>query len=128
MVAVDVEPVEADVDGPKVERLVDNLVANAFRHTPPGSEVAVTVRQYDGGALIGVDDHGPGVGEHERETIFEIFRRGDAGLAAGRGTGVGLALVAQFAALHGGRAWVEDNPGGGAAFRVFLPSRPPVAG
>jgi PAS domain S-box-containing protein len=127
MVAIDVESVEAEVDGPKVERLVDNLVANAFRHTPPGSEVAVTVRQYDGGALIGVDDHGPGVGEHERETIFEIFRRGDAGVASGRGTGVGLALVSQFAALHGGRAWVEDNPGGGAAFRVFLPSRPPAA-
>jgi len=126
-VAIDVEPVEAEVDGPKVERLVDNLVANAFRHTPAGSEVRVTVRQHDGGALIGVDDHGPGVGEHERETIFEIFRRGDAGIASGRGTGVGLALVAQFAALHGGRAWVEDNPSGGAAFRVFLPSRPPAA-
>jgi PAS domain S-box-containing protein len=124
-VSIDVEPVEAEVDGPKVERLVDNLVANAFRHTPPGSEVSVSVRQYDGGALIRVDDSGPGVREHERETIFEIFRRGDAGMASGRGTGVGLALVAQFAALHGGRAWVEDNPGGGASFRVFLPSSRP---
>jgi len=123
-VVIDVEPVEADVDGPKVERLVDNLVANAFRHTPPGSEVAVSVRRQDGGALIRVDDSGPGVGEHERETIFEIFHRGDAGVASGRGTGVGLALVAQFAALHGGRAWVEDSPDGGASFRVFLPVRP----
>jgi len=124
-VAIDVEPVEADVDGPKVERLVDNLVANAFRHTPPGSEVSVSVRRHDGGALIRVDDSGPGVGEHERETIFEIFRRGDVGMASGRGTGVGLALVAQFAALHGGRAWVEDSPAGGASFRVFLPSSRP---
>ena len=66
----------------------------------------------------------PGVGEAEREAIFEIFRRGSAGVASGRGTGVGLALVAQFAALHGDRAWVEDNPGGGASFRVFLPTRP----
>jgi PAS domain S-box-containing protein len=124
-VAIDVEPVEAEVDGPKVERLVDNLVANAFRHTPPGSEVSVSVHPHDGGALIRVDDSGPGVGEHERETIFEIFRRGDAGMASGRGTGVGLALVAQFAALHGGRAWVEDSPAGGASFRVFLPSSQP---
>jgi signal transduction histidine kinase len=67
------------------------------------------------------------VAEHERASIFELFRRGEAGLASARGTGVGLALVAQFADLHGGRAWVEDNPGGGASFRVFLPAHPAPA-
>jgi signal transduction histidine kinase len=122
-VALEVQSVEAEVDAPKVERIVDNLVANAFRHTPPGSEVRVRLVPADGGALICVDDRGPGVGDHERDSIFEIFRRGEAGLASGRGTGVGLALVAQYAGLHGGRAWVEDNPGGGASFRVFLPER-----
>jgi PAS domain S-box-containing protein len=124
-VTVDVESVEAELDAPKVERIVDNLLTNAFRHTPAGAAVRVGVSQAEGGALISVDDRGPGVGEDEREAIFEIFRRGSAGIAAGRGTGVGLSLVAQFAALHGGRAWVEDNPGGGASFRVFLPTRPP---
>jgi PAS domain S-box-containing protein len=124
-IAIDVQPVEAEVDAPKVERIVDNLVANAFRHTPPGSEVRVRLAPADGGALICVDDRGPGVGDDERESIFEIFHRGEVGLASGRGTGVGLALVAQFASLHGGRAWVEENPGGGASFRVFLPARPP---
>jgi PAS domain S-box-containing protein len=123
-VVVEVDPVEAHVDPPKVERIVDNLVANAFRHTPAGSEVHVRVAPGDRGAVISVDDRGPGVDPDERETIFEIFRRGDAGEASGRGTGVGLALVAQFADLHGGRAWVEDRPGGGASFRVFLPSNP----
>jgi signal transduction histidine kinase len=127
-VALDLQPVEAEVDAPKVERIVDNLLANAFRHTPPGSEVHVRLAAADGGALICVDDRGPGVGDHERDAIFEIFRRGEAGLASGRGTGVGLAIVAQFAILHGGRAWVEDNPGGGASFRVFLPERPPPRG
>jgi PAS domain S-box-containing protein len=126
-VSVELETVEAEVDAPKVERIVDNLLANAFRHTPPGAEVRVRVAPSPGGALISVDDRGPGVGDDEREAIFEIFHRGSAGIAAGRGTGVGLALVAQFAALHGGRAWVEDNPGGGASFRVFLPARPPAA-
>jgi signal transduction histidine kinase len=124
-IALEVKAVEADVDAPKVERIVDNLVANALRHTPDGSDVSVQVGPVDGGALIAVDDRGPGVGDDEREMIFEIFRRGGAGVASARGTGVGLALVAQFAALHGGRAWVEDNPGGGASFRVFLPSSPP---
>ena len=123
-VSVELEEVEAEVDAPKLERIVDNLLANAFRHTPAGAEVRVRVARSDGGAVISVDDRGPGVGRHEREAIFEIFRRGSAGVASGRGTGVGLALVAQFAALHGGRAWVEDNPGGGASFRVFLPERP----
>ena len=127
-VSVEIEAVEAEVDAPKVERIVDNLIANAFRHTPPGAEVRVRVAPFEGGALNSVDDRGPGVADDEREAIFEIFHRGSAGIAAGRGTGVGLALVAQFAALHGGRAWVEDNPGGGASFRVFLPARPPVAG
>jgi PAS domain S-box-containing protein len=124
-VSVEIEAVEAAVDAPKVERIVDNLLANAFRHTPDGAEVRIRVSPAEGGALISVDDRGPGVGHDEREAIFEIFRRGSAGIASGRGTGVGLSLVAQFAALHGGRAWVEDNPGGGASFRVFLPARPP---
>jgi PAS domain S-box-containing protein len=123
-VVLEIEPVEADVDAPKVERIVDNLLANAFRHTPPGSEVRVRLAPADEGALICVDDRGPGVSDHERASIFEIFRRGEAGLASARGTGVGLALVAQFASIHGGKAWVEDNPGGGASFRVFLPAHP----
>jgi PAS domain S-box-containing protein len=122
-VELELEAVEANVDPPKVERIVDNLLANAFRHTPAGAEVRVRVAEADGGAVICVDDRGPGVGADERDAIFEIFRRGSAGVASGRGTGVGLTLVAQFAALHGGRAWVEDNPGGGASFRVFLPER-----
>jgi PAS domain S-box-containing protein len=125
-VSLEIEEVEAEVDAPKVERIVDNLLANAFRHTPDGVEVRVRVTRSDGGAVISVDDRGPGVGPHEREAIFEIFQRGTAGVASGRGTGVGLALVAQFAALHGGRAWVEENPGGGASFRVFLPGSPRV--
>ena len=52
--------------------------------------------------------------------VFGLFTRGSTG-ADSPGVGVGLSLVAQFAALHGGRAWVEDNPGGGASFRVLLP-------
>jgi PAS domain S-box-containing protein len=124
-ITLDVEPVEAEVDVPKVERIVDNLLANACRHAPAGSEVSVRVAPGDGGAIIAVDDRGPGVDADERETIFEIFRRGGAGVASGRGSGVGLAIVTQFTELHGGRAWVEDHPGGGASFRVFLPLRPP---
>jgi PAS domain S-box-containing protein len=120
-VAVHSEPVFAEVDPSKVERIVENLLANARKHTPRGTDVHVRVESHDGGVLIAVDDRGPGIDEAQREAIFEMFSRG--GETSAHGAGVGLALVAQFTALHGGRAWVEENPGGGASFRVFLPGR-----
>jgi signal transduction histidine kinase len=72
-----------------------------------------------GGALLIVEDEGPGVPDDLKQVIFEPFRRGNP--TQGSGTGVGLSLVTRFAKLHGGRAWVEDRPEGGASFRVFLP-------
>jgi PAS domain S-box-containing protein len=122
-IAVRSEPAIAEVDPAKVERIVENLLANARKHTPRGTDVDVWVERRDGGVLIAVDDRGPGVAEGEREAIFEMFNRGGDLSAIVPGAGVGLALVAQFTELHGGRAWVEENPGGGASFRVFLPSR-----
>jgi PAS domain S-box-containing protein len=117
------DTVLADVDGPKVERIAENLIANAVKHTPPETEIDVSVTRADGGVLITVDDRGLGVAEDQREAIFEAFTRGGGGVADRPGTGIGLSLVAQFTELHGGRAWVEENPGGGASFRVFLPGR-----
>jgi signal transduction histidine kinase len=90
------------------------------RHTPAGTQIHVSVRDDADGVTVAVDDRGPGVPAHQHDAIFQIFRRGDHADAR-PGTGVGLALVAQFAELHGGRAFVADNPGGGASFRVFLP-------
>jgi PAS domain S-box-containing protein len=115
-------PVVAEVDAAKLERIVENLLANAFKHTPPGTLVSVRVEGNGDALLIAVDDRGAGVPEPEREAVFELFNRGDA-YENVSGAGIGLALVAQFAAIHGGRAWVEENPGGGASFRVELPVR-----
>jgi signal transduction histidine kinase len=120
-IAVRAELAHAAVDAPKVERIVDNLLVNAMRHTPVGTEIAVSVERGQGGVTIAVDDRGPGVAREDREAIFEIFHRGTRSDYTA-GTGIGLSLVAQFTALHGGRAWVQENPGGGASFRVFLPS------
>jgi signal transduction histidine kinase len=119
-IGVYTEPVVADVDAAKVERIVENLLANAIKHTPPGTEVIARVERSDGFVMIAVDDRGLGVQEEEREAVFELFTRGYAhhGLP---GAGIGLSLVAQFAAVHGGRAWIEDHSGGGASFRVRLP-------
>jgi PAS domain S-box-containing protein len=115
-------PVVAEVDAGKLERIVDNLVTNALKHTPPGTKVSVSVAGEEDALLLRVDDSGPGVPDGQKARVFEPFVRVN-GAAGVPGTGIGLALVAQFAALQGGRAWVEDRPGGGASFRVSLPLR-----
>ncbi|HEX9123280.1 MAG TPA: ATP-binding protein [Actinomycetota bacterium] len=120
-VVMDLEPVVVSVDAAKVERIVENLLANAGRHTPAATRLWVRVRPQDGGALLMVDDEGPGIPTELKEEVFEPFRQGKSEATHSPGVGVGLSLVARFAELHGGRAWVEDRPGGGASFRVFLP-------
>ncbi|MFN8232035.1 MAG: PAS domain-containing protein [Actinomycetota bacterium] len=119
---VDLRPVEAAIDAAKVERIVENLLANTARHTPAETHVWLSVRGGGGGVTIAVEDEGPGVPAELRERIFEPFQQGSDGRDISPGVGVGLTLVRRFAELHGGRAWVEERAGGGASFRVFLPS------
>jgi signal transduction histidine kinase len=111
----------ADVDPPKVERIVENLLSNAARHTAPESRIWARVDRRDDGILLVVEDEGGGVPDQLKDAIFEPFRQGPGPASASPGVGVGLSLVARFAELHGGRAWVEDRPGGGASFKVLLP-------
>ena len=112
-------PVVVPADPPKLERIVENMLTNVARHTPRSTRVWVRVLPEDGGAVVVVEDDGPGVPDDLKRSVFEPFHRGPD--AATAGSGIGLSLVARFADLHGGRAWVEDRRGGGASFRVFLP-------
>jgi PAS domain S-box-containing protein len=120
-VSLETSPVLVAVDPAKVERIVENLLANAARHTREDTPVWVRVEARDEGGLVVVEDAGPGVPPEARQTIFEPFQQGPSITAHAPGSGIGLALVAYFAGMHGGRAWVEDRPGGGASFRVLLP-------
>ncbi len=122
-IIVETESVTVPVDPPKIERIVENLVMNAVRHTARHVAIWVRVWEQDGGAIIAVEDDGPGIPLELRHEIFEPFRQGPTSSAHAPGTGIGLSLVAMFADLHGGRAWVEDREGGGASFRVFLPGQ-----
>jgi PAS domain S-box-containing protein len=111
-----------ELDPELTTRIVDNLVSNALRHTPEGTSVQVVLTRREDGVLLAVEDSGRGIPDEDKEAVFEAFQR-RAGSAVG-GLGLGLFVVRKFAEIQGGRAWVEDAPGGGAAFRVLLPDRP----
>jgi signal transduction histidine kinase len=81
---------------------------------PPGGD----------GVLLAVEDAGAGVPAELRDSVFEPFRQGPGTPTHAPGVGIGLTLVARFAELHGGRAWVEERPGGGSSFRVLIPDAP----
>jgi two-component system sensor histidine kinase MtrB len=109
-------PATVRVDKLRFERILANLLENANEHA--GGPTKVTAEPSGRtGLVLTVSDAGPGVARSERARIFERFARGSA--ARHRvGTGLGLALVAEHAEAHGGEAWVEDRPGGGAEFKV----------
>jgi signal transduction histidine kinase len=116
-----VERVEALVDAGMLERVVENLLANAAKHTPDGTPIDVWVGRSEDDVVITVSDRGPGISDALKEAIFEPFHQGPTP-AHSPGTGIGLSLVAKFVALHGGRCWVEDREGGGSSFHVHLPA------
>jgi signal transduction histidine kinase len=118
-VRVRADPVLVDVDPGKVERVIENLLVNAARHTPAGTAVLVEITAKADGIRLAVEDDGPGVPDELKLVLFEPFRQGEA--SSGRGMGIGLSLVQRFAELHGGSAHVEDGMTGGARFVVSLP-------
>jgi two-component system sensor histidine kinase KdpD len=114
-----------DVDHVLVRQVLANLLDNALRHSPPRGAVTVSATSgADGKVEVRVTDSGPGVPPDERERIFQVFNRREAG---GRG-GLGLAIVQSFLEAHGERIWVEDARRGdgarGASFVFTLPTVP----
>jgi PAS domain S-box-containing protein len=114
-------PVAASLDSAKMERIVDNLVVNAAKHTPPEGPIEIRVDTRGRDLLLVVEDEGPGIADEYKQEIFETFNRGPKVSSMTSGAGIGLALVSRFAAIHGGRTWVEDAQGGGASFHVLIP-------
>jgi two-component system, OmpR family, sensor kinase len=110
-------------DEARLRQVIGNLVANALKHTPPGTPVTVRVatEQSPARVVVEVVDHGPGMQPDEAAHVFERFYRADKARRSDGSTGLGLAIVSALVAGHGGHVSVHTSPGNGATFRVELP-------
>jgi two-component system sensor histidine kinase KdpD len=127
-------------DAMLLTQLLDNLVENAFNHTPPEAPVEILVRRDGAAVVLAVRDRGPGVALAWRERIFDVFQRGDdsalpVGVGASarpgssrRGAGVGLAVCRAIAQAHGGELRLRARASGGSSFECRLLAQAPPAG
>jgi two-component system sensor histidine kinase KdpD len=107
-----------NIDLTMMEQVLLNLLENAARFAPAGSEICVRARRHRDVLALRVVDHGPGVPATERDRVFEPFERGDR---SNGGTGLGLAIVDALVEAQGGTVAVEETDGGGATFRLDVP-------
>jgi two-component system sensor histidine kinase BaeS len=116
----DLPPAPAVGDPRRLHQVAVNLLTNAIKFTPPGGTVEVRTFSNQAEAVLEVTDTGPGVPEEEREAIWQRFYQGRAGKAR-PGSGIGLAVVKELVAAHGGTVSLESPLGGGAKFTVHIP-------
>jgi PAS domain S-box-containing protein len=111
-----------DADSEKLQRVLINLLSNAFKFTPDGGAITLRLSEREGRALIEIQDNGPGVPSAQREAVFDRFIQieEDSRRMHG-GTGLGLSIVKSFVEMHGGEVTLGEAPGGGALFAVRLP-------
>ena len=114
-------PITLNADPGHLEKVLSNLLSNAFKFTPQGGAVRLTVSADDATARIAVRDSGPGVPAAERARVFDRFHRVEATARNQPGTGIGLALDKELVGLHGGAIKLESEEGFGSTFVVTLP-------
>jgi two-component system sensor histidine kinase KdpD len=105
-----------------IDEVITNLLENAIRHTPVGTEIRLSVRKGDGWVQVAVDDTGSGVPREALAHIFKPFYRARHGETSAVGSGLGLAVAKGFVEAHGGRIWAEAGPEGGARFAFTIPA------
>ncbi len=111
------------LDPLKITQAVENLLDNAVKYTPAGSQIEVAAQRRDGDVVVSVRDNGPGIPAADLPHLFERFYRVDKGRSREKGgTGLGLSIVKHIVQLHGGREWVESTPGQGSTFFFSLPA------
>jgi signal transduction histidine kinase len=119
---VDAQLGEIVADERKFKQILVNLLTNAVKFTPDGGRIDVIARREDGAAVIAVHDTGIGIAPEDQLAVFEEFRQvGRDYTNKQEGTGLGLALTKKFVELHGGRIWLESEPGKGSTFTFTIP-------
>ena len=119
---VDAKLGEIVADERKFKQILVNLLSNAVKFTPDGGRIDVTARREDGNAVIAVHDTGIGIAPEDQAAVFEEFRQvGRDYTNKQEGTGLGLTLTKKFVELHGGRIWLESEPGKGSTFTFTIP-------
>lgn len=126
---IDHDPSATFVSGDqnRLEQALQNLVANALRHTPQGGTVSVRAASADGNIVLTVDDTGPGIPPEHLERVFDRFYKVDesrTGTEMPSGSGLGLSIVRAIVVRHGGTVTASNVPGAGARFTVVLPGPP----
>ena len=114
-----VPPVYADAE--QIQLVLRQILDNAFKYSPVGSQVTLGVHMENGEAVVSVADQGPGIPEYDMPQIFDRFYRGRQIRDRIPGTGMGLAIVREIVQAHGGRIWARNLPTRGAEFSFTLP-------
>jgi PAS domain S-box-containing protein len=112
--------VRAAFDADRVDQILDNLIANALRHTTPGTSVVVRLAVESSEAIVRVVDRGAGIAADEQARLFTPFYQTPRGRSYG-GTGLGLHISRRIAEAHGGRLWLESTGTSGSTFAFALP-------
>ena len=119
---VQVEDVTLVADRGKIRLILENLVSNAVKYSPKGGTIHIKAATDSGSLIIDVADNGPGIPKEERDHVFEAFYTGRAAKStAVKGTGIGLSVVLEFVAAHGGSVEIVDGEYPGAHFRILMP-------
>lgn len=112
-----------NADNGRVIQVLGNLLRNAIKFTPNGGRITVGAEQRDGKVTLSVRDTGLGIANEHQARVFDRYWQSADGSRA-RGTGLGLSIAKGIVEAHGGRIWVDSNPGEGSTFSFSLPSAP----
>ena len=125
--AENLDPIEIDADAELLEFAISNLVTNAVKYSPAGTQVSVRCEREGAHAQVHVTDSGPGMSPEETRHIFDRFYRTESAEHSSHpGFGLGLAIAQEIARHHGGDVRVESTPGRGSRFTVLLPLKSPA--